>query len=297
MALAATSVGCMSDEDAETSGEGGLDTVKGTYSAIAAYAPLFVAMEEGFFTKHGIKNEMDEVRINEALPLVSSGEYDWGRAENGPGWFNAINSGLDLYGVVDRLTYTCSADNTLVVSKQAADEGVDTFPELAGKSIGIIAPGTQGDYWLGQLLDEHGMSADDVKVVNLDYPDQLAAMASGNLDAAFMLEPLLTQGLEDGSIVPLQSMLEVTPGANIGTMIFGGKFIDREDGDVAARWIAAWLEAARFAQDPANRDATLAAVQKWTDMELKTLETIYDGKNTWPQVDVNGQVDADEVLS
>lgn len=272
------------------------DVVNGTYSAIAAYAPLFVAMEEGFFAKHGIDNQMDEVRINEALPLVASGEYDWGRSENGPGWFNALNSGLNLYGVVDRLTYTCSADNSLVVTKELHDSGVDTFEELSGKSIGIIAPGTQADYWLAQLLEEHDMVLEDVKVVNLNYPDQLAAMSAGNLDAAFMLEPLLTEGIRNESIVPITSMLDVTPGANIGTMFFGGDFIDREDGDVAVRWLAGWLEGARFAQDAENRDATLEAVQKWTDMEMGTLEAIYDGEATWPQVNVNGFVDASNVL-
>ena len=290
----------------ETAAGGELDVVRGTYSPIAAYAPLFVAVEEGFFEEFGIENEMDQVRINEALPLVANGDYDWGRSENSPGWFNAINSGLDVYGVVDRLTYTCSADNALSVSRTAYDEGVQTFADLEGRSIGIIAPGTQAEYWLAQLLESNDMNQDDVEVVYLDYADQLAAMAAGNLDAAFMLEPLLTQGVSDDSIVPILSMLDVTPGANIGTMFFGGHFIERDGGDVAERWLAAWLEAARFAQDPANRDATLAAVQKWTEMEMAELEAIYDGTtgeavpettSTWPQVNPNGRVNVDEVLS
>jgi NitT/TauT family transport system substrate-binding protein len=274
-----------------------LDLVKGTYSPIAAYAPLFVAMEEGFFEKWGIQNEMDQVGINEALPLVANGDYDWGRSENSPGWFNALNSGLDLYGVVDRLTYICSSDNSLSISNVTYAEGVDTFEELAGRTIGIIAPGTQAEYWLAQLLEQHGMTADDVEVVYLGYADQLAALGDGTIDAAFMLEPLLSTGVANGAIVPVLPMLEVTPGANIGTMFFGGHFIERDGGDVATRWLAAWLEAARFAQDPANRDATLAAVQKWTEMDMASIETIYDGRATWPQVNPNGHVDIDTVLS
>jgi NitT/TauT family transport system substrate-binding protein len=282
---------------ATTTTSGELDDVKGTYSPIAAYAPLFVAMEEGIFEKWGINNTMDQVRINEALPLVANGDYDWGRSENSPGWFNALNSDLDLYGVVDRLTYTCSADNSLSVSTSLYEEGVDTFAELEGRTIGIIAPGTQAEYWLAQLLEENDMTLEDVNVVYLGYSDQLAGMASGTIDAAFMLEPLLTQGVQAGDITPILSMLEVTPGANIGTMFFGGHFIDRDGGDVAVRWVAAWLEAARFAQDPANKDAVLSAVQKWTEMEMAELEAIYDGRTTWPQVNPNGRVDVDEVLA
>lgn len=295
-----------STDAAAPSESGDLDLVKGTYSPIAAYAPLFVAIEEGFFEKYGIENQMDQVRINEALPLVANGDYDWGRSENSPGWFNAINSGLDVYGVVDRLTYECSADNALVVSSALAEEGATSFPDLEGKRIGIIAPGTQADYWLAQLLQDNDMTEADVEVVNLGYADQLAGLATGSLDAAFMLEPLLTQGVDDGSIVPIQSMLAVTPGANIGSMFFGGQFIERDDGDVAARWLAAWLEAARFAQDEANRDATLAAVQKWTEMDQSAVETIYNGTtaeqvpdttSTWPQVNPNGRIPVDEILA
>lgn len=277
--------------------EAELDVVKGTYSPIAAYAPLFVGIEEGFFADHGIRNELDQVRINEALPLVASGDYDWGRSENSPGWFNALNSGLDVYGVVDRLTYTCSADNTLVVSDAAYQEGIRTFEDLDGRNLGIIAPGTQAEFWLSELYDNSSLSEGDIEVIYLDYADQLASLGEGNLDAAFMLEPLLTQGLEMGTIHPVISMLEVTPDANIGTMFFGGHFGERDDGDVATRWVAAWLEAARFAQDPANRDAVLAAVQEWTEVEPAVLESIYDGTTTWPQVDVNGIVDPEEVLS
>lgn len=283
--------------DTTTTGERELDLVRGTYSPIAAYAPLFVAQEEGFFEKWGIKNEMDQVGINEALVLVANGDYDWGRSENSPGWFNALNSGLDLYGVVDRLTYTCSADNSLSISKVVYDQGVDTFEELKGRTIGVIAPGTQAEYWLAQLLDKHGMTQDDVNIVYLSYADQLAALGDGTIDAAFMLEPLLSQGVADGTIVPIMSMIEVTPQANIGSMFFGGHFIERDGGDVAVRWVAAWLEAARFAQDPANRDKVMAAVQKWTEMTPEAIARIYDGIYSWPQVNPNGYIDADNVLA
>ena len=284
-------------DETTTTGEREFDLVRGTYSPIAAYAPLFVAMEQGFFEKWGINNEMDQVGINEALALVANGDYDWGRSENSPGWFNALNSGLDLYGAVDRLTYTCSADNSLSISKVVYDQGIDTFEELDGRTIGIIAPGTQAEYWLAQLLAEHNMSQSDVNVVYLSYADQLAALSDGTIDAAFMLEPLLSQGVADGSIVPIMSMLEVTPNANIGSMFFGAKFVERDGGDVAVRWIAAWLEAARFAQDPANRDAVMAAVQKWTEMTPESIARIYDGVSSWPQVNPNGYIDADLVLS
>ena len=275
---------------------GKLDVVKGTLSPLVSYAHIYCAVEKGIFAKHGIENQIDSVPIPASLPLVARGEYDWGRSSNGPGYFNAVNGGLGIVGVVDRLTYICSADNALVASAKGYDAGLRSFSDLKGKTVGINAPGTATDYWLSMLLTKNNMKRSDIRIVTLGYPDLLAAISSGSADAGFMSEPLLTKAVLERKLSVIMPVSQIAPGDNIGLMFFGRNFIQKANGDLATRWLMAYLEGVRFVQDRANRDEVIRIVAKHTRVENEVLSSIYDKKDTWPSVEPNGRVDIEKML-
>jgi ABC-type nitrate/sulfonate/bicarbonate transport system substrate-binding protein len=272
-----------------------LDVVKGTLTPLLAYAHVYSAIDKGLFAKYGIENQIDSVGLVASLPIVARGSYDWGRSSNGPGYFNALNSGLSIVSVVDRLTYTCSSDNCLSVATKLYDAGARSFADLKGKSIGINAPGSATDYWVSRALTANNMTRADIRVVPMGYPELLAAMTSGSVDAGYLPEPLLTKGVMEGKVKILQPVVEVVPGDNIGMMFFGPGFAEKTD--LATRWLMGYLEGVRFAQDRANRDEVIRIVAKHTTVEVPVLESIYDKRITWPQVDANGRVDARKMLA
>ncbi len=275
----------------------GMDIVKGTLTPLVSYGHVYVAIEEGFFEKYCIQNEIEQVGLTVSFPLVAAGEYDWGRSSNGPGFYNALNEGLEIVGVVDRLTYTCSGDNVLVISPKAEEEGVITFKDLKDRTVAIFARGSLSEYWLAQLLDRNGMTEEDINLVFLSFPDMASALSTGRIDAAFQAEPLATKTILEGTAFPLLYMGREFSGINVGMMMFGKQFLEKQDGDLAVRWLAAYLEGVRFAQDPANRDEVIRVVAEATDVEPEVVAEIYDNKFTWPQVDPNGYVDVDNMLS
>jgi NitT/TauT family transport system substrate-binding protein len=273
-----------------------MDLVKGTFVPIVSYAPIYVAMDKGFWEKYCIENTLERIGYMQSLPLVAAGEYDWGRTSNGAGFINAMNEGLELYAVVDRLTYTCTGDNAFVTSAQRYNEGYTKFEDFKGMTLALNAPGTTTCYWQSIFAERYGLEYDDFEYVYLGYSDILAALETGSVDAGYMTEPLLTDATLSGDIVPLIPSAEASPGLNIGMVAFGKKFTERKDGDIAVRWIAAWLEAIRWAQDPANRDELIEIIAKWTEVEPEVLGQIYDDVNYWPQANPNGYVDVDFIL-
>lgn len=273
-----------------------LDVVKGTLSPLVSYAHLYAGIEKGIFAKYGIENQIDSVAIPASLPLVARGEYDWGRSSNGPGYFNAVNSGLGIIGTVDRLTYICSADNALVVSAKGYEAGLRSFADLKGKTVGINAPGTATDYWLAVVLAKNNMKRSDLRVVTLGYPDLLAAISSGSADAGFMSEPLLTKAVLEGKLKIILPVSQIAPGDNIGMMFFGRNFVQKAGGDIATRWLMAYIEGVRFVQDRANRDEVLKIVAKHTKVEIEVLAAIYKKQQTWPHVEPNGRVNVEKML-
>lgn len=274
----------------------GMTIVKGTLVPIVSYSFLYLAEKKGFFKKYCIENKIDRVGLTVSFPLVAAGKYDWGRSSNGPGLYNAINEGLEIVGVVDRLTYKCSGDNALVISPKAAEEGVRNFKDLKGRTIAIFARGSLSEFWLAKLLEKNGMTEKDIKLVFLGWPEMASALSTGHIDGAFITEPLLTKSLMQRKAVMLVDMGREYSGMNIGMMMFGKHFLEKENGNLAVRWIAAYLEGVRYAQDPANRNEVIEATAKATDVEPEVVTKIYDNKITWPQVDPNGYVDVDNIL-
>jgi len=290
-------VACGDDDDSGSAASDGsssqeLTTVKTTYMNILALAPLFAGEEAGIFEKNGIKNEYENVNLYEALPLIAQGRQDVGIMAASAAFYNAINQGQQVVAVADRLTYDCSSDNKLVVRKELFDQGVKTYKDLEGKTLAILGEGTATQYWNDKLADENGMSADSFKSIKeLGYPETLTALETGGVDAGYLAEPLLSQAIEKGVAEPIIPMYEVVPGDDVGFMIYSKKFAD-ENPETAQAWMKSWLESVRYYLDPANKDAVVAAVSKWTEIPEESLAAMY-GTDSWPWMNPNGAVNVD----
>jgi NitT/TauT family transport system substrate-binding protein len=72
------------------------------------------------------------------------------------------------------------------------DRGIRNTSDLKGKIIGIPR-GTIMEFYLGRLLDLHGMSIRDVILINLPAGQTADAIANGSVDAVVTWEPYVSQ--------------------------------------------------------------------------------------------------------
>ena len=72
------------------------------------------------------------------------------------------------------------------------DRGIRNTSDLKGKIIGIPR-GTIMEFYLGRLLDLHGMSIRDVTLINLPAGQTADAIANGSVDAVVTWEPYVSQ--------------------------------------------------------------------------------------------------------
>lgn len=70
--------------------------------------------------------------------------------------------------------------------------GVSNLSDLMGKHIGLTR-GTITEFYLGRLLDLHGMNIKDVVLVDLPQSEWLAAISSGDVDAIVGWPPYTLQ--------------------------------------------------------------------------------------------------------
>ncbi|MEV5822568.1 ABC transporter substrate-binding protein [Micromonospora haikouensis] len=284
------------DDAAESAGSGGPAKVTVNSLEILSLAPMMVADAKGFFGKHDVEVEFSNADIYSRLAVQGQGKLDVNIPGTGGALFNAVNQGLRVRVVADRQQYRCASDNMLLARTAAYDGGLKGVADLKGKKVAILAKGSSTEYWLDRALGQVGLKQSDLgQVVTLSYPDTANALKSGAVDAGFLVEPLAYQLISDGQARRVLAMNEVAPNQEQGLITMSQDFIDKRP-EVAARWMAGWLEGVRYYQDPANRDEVVKIVSERTKVPAETIGKLY-GTDQWPYMDPNGRVDTATVVA
>src|SRR5712671_1877152 len=153
------------------------------------YLPTVLAEQLGEFKKAGVEVELINFKGgSQALTAVIGGS-----ADVVSGYFDhcvnlaAKNQALEAFVVYDR--YPGFA---LVVSPKNSG-AIKSVKDLAGKKVGVSAPGSSTDFFLKYMLAKNGVDPNSVGVVGIGLEaTAVAAMEQGSVDAAIMLDPAIT---------------------------------------------------------------------------------------------------------
>lgn len=158
-------------------------------AACLCYLPTVLAKQIGEYDKAGVAVEIVDFKGgSQALTAVLGGS-----ADVVSGYFDhcvnlaAKNQNLQAFVVYDR--YPGLA---LVVSPKSGD-AIKSIKDLAGKRIGVSAPGSSTDFFLKYLLNKNGVDPNSVGVIGIGLgATAVAAMEQGSVEAAVMLDPSVT---------------------------------------------------------------------------------------------------------
>jgi NitT/TauT family transport system substrate-binding protein len=182
------------------------------------YLPTVLAEQLGEYKKAGLDVEMVNFKGgSQALTAVLGGS-----ADVVSGYFDhcvnlaAKNQALQAFVVYDR--YPGLA---LVVSPKNSG-AVSSVKDLAGKKVGVSAPGSSTHFFLTYLLSKNGVDPNSVGVVGVGLEaTAVAAMEQGSVDAAVMLDPAVT--LLQGKNKDLK-ILSDTRTQHDTMAVFGGEY-------------------------------------------------------------------------
>ncbi|MDG4719371.1 MULTISPECIES: ABC transporter substrate-binding protein [Thalassospira] len=139
------------------------------------HAPLIVAKEKGFFAKHDLDVELIEPSDPSAPPrLVAAGQGDVA-VNYQPQLHVQAAQGLPLTRIG---TLVATPLNSLIVLE---DGPIKEIADLKGKKIGYSLAGFE-DAILGTMLANHGVSMDDVELINVNF-SLSPSLYSGQVDA------------------------------------------------------------------------------------------------------------------
>lgn len=262
--------------------------------------PLQVAVKQGYFEEEGLDVEIEILASgSDLLPLLASGQLDVGLSSPGAALFNAIGSGVDLRLVADAARYRPGfGSGAVVVRTDLYESGeISEVADLEGRSFGVTAPGVATYMMAVRLLEEAGLSEDDVSLETMAYPDMLSALAGEQIDAANLTEPFITLGESQGVLTRWMGHDELFPNQQQAVLTYSAAFADDQT-EAAVRFMTAWLRAVRDWHaafvvedpDPELRDELISIISE--DVGLDP-DVVADMVPIW--IHPNGEVNAEDL--
>jgi NitT/TauT family transport system substrate-binding protein len=186
--------------------------------ACLCYLPTVLAKELGEYDKAGLAVELVDLKGgSDALKAVLGGS-----ADVVSGYFDhCVNLAAKKQELVAFVVYDRYPGLVLVVSPSHNGE-IKSIKDLAGKKVGVSAPGSSTDFFLKYLLKKNGLDPASASVIGVGLgATAVAAMEQGQIDAAVMLDPSVT--VLQGSHPDLR-ILSDTRTQKDTLAVFGGEY-------------------------------------------------------------------------
>lgn len=158
-------------------------------AACLCYLPTVLAKHLGEYEKAGLNAEMVDFKGgSQALTAVLGGS-----ADVVSGYFDhCVNLAAKKQHMQAFVVYDRYPGLVLVVAPKNAAT-IKSVKDLAGKRVGVSAPGSSTHYFLNFLLKKNGVDSNGVGVIGIGLgATAIAAMEQGSVDAAVMLDPAVT---------------------------------------------------------------------------------------------------------
>ncbi|MER7796415.1 ABC transporter substrate-binding protein [Microbacterium sp. NPDC096154] len=244
LALAGCSGGAAGGEiSAENPVEVSVGSTAGGASAIFLYG-----IDQGIFAEEGLDLTVEVQQSGGAtLPAVMGGHIDFG-ASALTSIIQARAEGLPILAVAGGTG--ASEDPMTDISQVLVDpaSGIESLADLEGKTLAINGLNTISQLSMVKGISDAGVDPDDVEMVEVGFPDMVATLQQGEIDAATVQEPFLTQGLDAGLVSIGSSYFE--PGMAIGGVSTSEKFAAEHPEVVTAMKEAVSRTAKAIADDP-----------------------------------------------
>jgi ABC-type nitrate/sulfonate/bicarbonate transport system substrate-binding protein len=158
------------------------------YVNFKVYDPVYVAIDKGFFEKHGVKVEMigDVLAGPTAIQAVASGSCEAGLSSV-PALINANTAGLPVQGVID--IQTTLPGQALQRWYVREDSDIQTLEDVPGHVYAVNLWRSSFHYTSLLALDQRDIDEDSVTWVLLSFSDQIPALIEGSVDVVGLMQP------------------------------------------------------------------------------------------------------------
>ena len=245
VALLFGSAACTTDDDGD---EAGSTKVSLGVIPIVDVAPVYLGKRKGFFSRRGIDLTLVPEQGGAAIVQgVLAGRYPFGfsnvtslmAAQAGGAPVKAVASGVASNGRPGR-------DFSAVVVMDGSP--VRSAKDLAGKRIAVNTLRNLGDTTVRQSVRRAGGDPAGIRFQAMPFGDMPAALQGGRVDAAWVVEPQLSEALAQGGQVVASNYVDTAPDLTVA-LYFTAQPTIKANPDLVRRFTEAVKESLVYAAD------------------------------------------------
>ncbi|MGY1708394.1 ABC transporter substrate-binding protein [Geodermatophilus sp. SYSU D00758] len=263
--------GTASGGGGEGAGDGGTTSIRVGAIPIVDVAPLYLGIEQGIFADAGLEVEPFLAQGGAAIvPAVVNGEAQFGFS-NITSLLQAEARGVPLGLVAPGPGATGDPAEDFAGVIVPADSPVQSAADLAGLRVAINSINNISDTVVRESVRQAGGDPSGIEFVEIPFPDMVAAVSSGQVDAAFAVEPFATLGESQGLRVVSSPYTETDDDLSVAGYFTSDQYA-AENPEVVQAFADAMVEAQQYAQD--NPDAVREVLGTYTQIPAEVAQQL-----------------------
>lgn len=243
------------------------EPLKIAYSDWPGWVAWEIGLKKGFFKEEGVEVQFDWYDYVASMDAYVAGTADAVCMTNG----DALVTGATGKPSTCIILNDFSNGNDMVV----AQPGIKDFKALKGKKIGV-EEGFVCHLLVLKALEENGMTANDVEIVNTPTNETPQVLKSGAVSAIAAWQPNSGQALK-----AVSGSKPVFTSADAPGIIYDGLFVSAESlekrKDDWMKVVKVWYRIVEFLKDEDNTDEALAILSKRVNLKPEEYEPFLDG--------------------
>jgi NitT/TauT family transport system substrate-binding protein len=256
---------CGGDDDGGGGGSGAASnkpvTLKVGVIPIADVAPLYVGIKQGFFKEENLTIQPQIAEGGATITAQTvSGDLQIGFS-NVTSLIIASSKKLPVQIVASGVKGAASEDEAwdAVLTKKGSP--IKDAKALEGKTVSVNNLNNVGPLTINNAMEKAGADYKTVKYTEVPFPDANAALDTGRIDGAWVVEPFVSQGKAQGAGEVLHPFEQMAPNFEVATY-FVTKQYAAQNKDVVDRFVRAINKSLEFAEQ--NPDVVRQVVPTYT---------------------------------
>lgn len=153
------------------------------------YSPMFIAQENGYFTDAGINMNIMIIEDESTYAsLITNGSLQF--------LATAVDPNIKMFANGAASRYVLTMDNSNGADALVSVADIASLDDLAGRTVALDKSASSYYFFL-KVLENSSITEADINVIDMgDTTEASLAFIAGNVDAAIMWEPELSEALE-----------------------------------------------------------------------------------------------------
>ena len=242
------------------------------FTAVADFATVFIAKEEGFFSKRGLDVEPKFIPLNPSIPAAIQADSLQMGGPTPSVYLQGVDGGLD-HVVISGGGLT--AKNLTGVGFVArAGSGIKTPQDCIGKKIGVPGLGAYLHVTFRAWLKSNGVDYNKVNFVEASFPQHGDLLRGGSIDGVVTGDPFMARILSSGVGYVAAYYVTFLPEGNPNILYTARRDWAQKNPAAAKAFRESIVEAAAFLVNPKNAAKVREHIGKYIKLPPEVLATI-----------------------